>query len=504
MRSATSPMKGPMLAPADITSSSARRVSAGGAAFIHNINRTASSAGLAAKKGMGSGISQRIKALEQLSSKIGSTEEARPRTATSRKSVVRDSVASSIAEHPGQLNRQSLALTPERSREGSPELTSSSVTTRQRSGSLASRLSVFESGTPQPPRGRSDSIQVTARIVRDPNQFLPKRPGSKDPSEYNTADLKESPLTVDHVKAGLEPELEATPMPGPDTLPVVPAPKETIQERRQSRDKASSISEDEGGKMRRSSLSIVKDFIKERRSSIKNETDAVPAMTPAATSAKDKSSRPPSSHQNSGNSIVRRLSVSSRRSSVSRDRENQTPVMSPTAVTDHSSDDTDNPSLNEKKTKSPKSRTSRFMRRLSNSLGPARKTLSPNTPTTVREEDEPAVSPADSRDNSQPSVTAYMGDVNVQFPDNLLWKRRSLCLDAKGYLLLSAIQGAAVKGTEKSGMKRYHLSDFRLPYIPDVDVQELPNSICLDFVQGSGLQFACGDRQGQKYILESK
>lgn len=503
-RAPTTPVRGPMLAPnaADIGSSSARRVSAGGAAFIHDLNRTTSNAGLAAKKGMGSSITQRIKALEQLSGKNGAAEEPRPRTAnlsssfiSVRKSTVRDSVASTFADRPGSQNRVAQAPTPELSREGSPEPTSvGPAPGRQRSGSVASRMSIFESG--QAPRGRPDSIQVTARIVRDPNQSFPKRPSSKDPFEYNTADLKESPLTVDHVKATPEPESEPTlPMPDPVQLPVVEAPKETIQERRQSRDKAASAVEEDDSKMRRTSLSIVKDFIKERRSSVKDASDGT------ASPIKEKTSRPPSSHQNGGNSIVRRLSVSSRRSSVSRDRDNQTPVLSPSAVTDHSSDETDS---GDKKSKSPKSRTSRFMRRLSNSLGPTRKALSPNTPTTVREEDENASLSAAARGDSQPIVTAYMGDVNVQFPDNLLWKRRSLCLDAKGYLILSAIQGAAVNGMEKTGVKRYHLSDFRSPYVPDVDVQELPNSICLDFVDGSGLQFACEDRQGQRYILDGK
>jgi hypothetical protein len=92
-----------------------------------------------------------------------------------------------------------------------------------------------------------------------------------------------------------------------------------------------------------------------------------------------------------------------------------------------------------------------------------------------------------------------MGDVNVQFPDNLLWKRRSLSLDTHGFLILNSING-----TEKTGVKRYHLSEFRPPYIPDVDMQELPNSICLDFVEGSALQLACGGRQGQQHTLHGK
>lgn len=115
--------------------------------------------------------------------------------------------------------------------------------------------------------------------------------------------------------------------------------------------------------------------------------------------------------------------------------------------------------------------------------------------------------------NQQPTIVAYMGDVNVQFPDNLLWKRRAMCLDSQGFLILSTVQGvtatttaASVAGTEKQAgaIKRYHLSDFRQPYTPEMEVQELPNSVCLDFVDGSGLQIACEDRAGQLSVLHSK
>jgi hypothetical protein len=103
-----------------------------------------------------------------------------------------------------------------------------------------------------------------------------------------------------------------------------------------------------------------------------------------------------------------------------------------------------------------------------------------------------------------------MGDVNVQFPDNLLWKRRTICLDSQGFLILSAVQGAtavplAVQGKDRhhqaGAIKRYHMSDFKTPFTPEMEVQELPNSVILDFVDGSGLQIACEDRAGQMNVL---
>jgi len=73
-------------------------------------------------------------------------------------------------------------------------------------------------------------------------------------------------------------------------------------------------------------------------------------------------------------------------------------------------------------------------------------------------------------------------------------------LDSQGFLVLT--QAQASKGMEKAtGVKRYHLSDFRAPYIPEMEAQELPNSVVLDFVEGNGLQVACEDRGGQLRIL---
>lgn len=50
--------------------------------------------------------------------------------------------------------------------------------------------------------------------------------------------------------------------------------------------------------------------------------------------------------------------------------------------------------------------------------------------------------------------------------------------------------------------KKYHLSQFLLPYIPDVDRQEMPHSICLDIGHDDGtLQLACEDAMGQRQVL---
>ncbi|KKF94357.1 hypothetical protein CFO_g3281 [Ceratocystis platani] len=103
-----------------------------------------------------------------------------------------------------------------------------------------------------------------------------------------------------------------------------------------------------------------------------------------------------------------------------------------------------------------------------------------------------------------PEVT-FMGDVNVQFPDNLLWKRRTMGLDNLGFLILTPVTASGTRPDKLGGaaLKRFHLSDFKMPYVPDMELQELPNSVCLDFIEGSSLQIACGDRNGQVSILSA-
>ena len=105
-----------------------------------------------------------------------------------------------------------------------------------------------------------------------------------------------------------------------------------------------------------------------------------------------------------------------------------------------------------------------------------------------------------------PSVTEVapaidIGEVNVQFPDTLLWKRRFVRIDDQGYLVLTP---GNVDSSNRNLVKRYHMSEFRTPCLPDEDRQELPNSILLDFLDGNTLQCACESRQGQTFVLQSK
>lgn len=467
-RSVSQPTKPTLLSPTDIPLPSGRS-SSSGTTFLNRLSQPqGSNAPVPKKTNMGSTISQRIKALEKLSGAEG--PEPRPAAPTARlfttnKTSRPPSRSPSLVERASSFTKSS---SPSGLGEGSPETLR--LPTRDRSGSLKNRLSMFEPGV-SPPRGRTESVQVKAKIVRD-------RSGRRDST--GPLELKQSPLIVDHQRS--EPAEESTPPPPPNG---------TIIERRMSNQTRRSESHDgdDSESKRRSSLNFMREFIKDRRMSLTSPSvDSLASPTPGSPSRSP--SRPSSTHQSS--SLTRRLSISSRRSSVSRDAAPM-PAMSPSAFTETSGSGDD-----AKSEKRSTSRTGRFMRRLSSSLSPGRSKSTPTgiSPTLHEEVSSEAV--------GAPRVTAFMGDVNVQFPDNLLWKRRCMCLDSQGFLVLSTAATAGSRAGAGAGVKKYHLSEFNAPYAPEMEVQELPNSVCLDFLEGSGLQVACEDRAGQTSVLQSE
>jgi len=50
--------------------------------------------------------------------------------------------------------------------------------------------------------------------------------------------------------------------------------------------------------------------------------------------------------------------------------------------------------------------------------------------------------------------------------------------------------------------KKFRLDEFKMPYLPDLDRQELPHSVLLDFVDGTTLQIACGASATQEQVLQ--
>ncbi|KAK7516494.1 hypothetical protein IWZ03DRAFT_191003 [Phyllosticta citriasiana] len=144
------------------------------------------------------------------------------------------------------------------------------------------------------------------------------------------------------------------------------------------------------------------------------------------------------------------------------------------------------------------SRTSRLLKRMSTGFSAAsRKSLNQmvNSNPTVQEEVPEEELPT-------PKSTAVpagleIGELNVQFPDNLLWKRRHVEIDAQGNIVLSPSKANDTKGL----VKRYHLGEFLAPFAPDAERQEMPNSVLLDFHDGRTLQCACESAAGQVQVL---
>ncbi|OQO14520.1 hypothetical protein B0A48_01398 [Cryoendolithus antarcticus] len=148
------------------------------------------------------------------------------------------------------------------------------------------------------------------------------------------------------------------------------------------------------------------------------------------------------------------------------------------------------------------SRTSRFFKRMSNIGGNSkrRSIAAQSVGSSVASPTERTGSAAE-RDRSDMPPGVVVGDLNVQFPDTLLWKRRALSLSETGHLFLSAASSEHTRASLPP--KRYHLSEFKAPYTPDLDRAEMPWSIWLEFVtyDGGVLQVACEDAMGQRQVL---
>lgn len=458
---------------------SEKRTVSAGAAFLNKINQQQDKS-VAKKVNIGVGsISQRIKALEKLSTSTSppaaTGNAATPSTSffSVRKASVRDSSNASLVSVADRANSFSRNTpSPTTSREGSPDVSRF----RDRSGSVKSKADVFRSSPIQMSklnRPTTESISVTARIVREPSQPPTARSeNARNAGESKPVEFKQSPLIINHEKA-----TPSTPQPS----------KDSTYDRRTSKESSrSSVRPD--NKERRSSITVIKDFISEGRTSLSEKRRSMNIDTSFGKTPSKSPSRPPSSHSNRPMSISGRLSFSGRDSTVT----------SPTQTIGSNS------SANDEKPEKKANRTSRMMKRLSSSMSSTRKNLSHALSPTVREESEPPQearppksAPSQMSTVASPTLTV-LGEVNVQFPDSLLWKRRGLALDSQGFLVTTAIGSSK----DKQGVRRFHLGEFRQPVIPDMDMQELPYSVLLDFKEGGGLQVACEDRNGQVKVLK--
>ncbi|KAJ5121504.1 uncharacterized protein N7515_009465 [Penicillium bovifimosum] len=151
------------------------------------------------------------------------------------------------------------------------------------------------------------------------------------------------------------------------------------------------------------------------------------------------------------------------------------------------------------------SRASRLMRRMSSLTSTSRRSIIGALSSPVKEEEyAPTFTKGSGKalgsSSSQIAEPIDIGEVNVQFPETLLWKRRVMRIDEQGYVVLAP---GTTDATARNMTKRYHLTEFRTPCLPEEDMQELPNSILLDFLDGNTLQCACESRQGQASTLQT-
>ncbi|KAL9579723.1 MAG: hypothetical protein Q9212_004936, partial [Teloschistes hypoglaucus] len=325
------------------------------------------------KVGVSSGISQRIKALEQLSTRPSSpssqlsSPSAAPGSSPAFPKPRKASfpVSQAAKEIAKASTKASTAQPPMPS--PSPPLRSPDPDSSKQLADNVVRVDRIDVTT-KDGKTRPESISVTARIIRGSQNKVPRV--KDDPSRSETMDLYPNPLTAEHQSA--RPTSPLSPLKPPKPL---------------------------------YSRSI------------------------SSTSSAQKSDPLPAPRRNS---ITNRLSSTlSRRGS-----EPELP---------HSISDTSLNSLTNfdgsKEENRKESRKSRLFKRMSNISAASRRSIaSALSPVRKDIKEEPIVEHHEpSRETIKPVFSSVeIGDVNVQFPDTLLWKRRHLFIDEKGLLVLSA------------------------------------------------------------------
>ncbi|KAI4650152.1 uncharacterized protein J4E79_009419 [Alternaria viburni] len=357
------------------------------------------------KINVSSGISQRIKALADKTNRESASQVSLASSALSTRSSVAQRKSSFFATTPVEISPSGKS-TP---RLESPSFLASSASTtpdkKKQSAPVKSTVYNVQRGVEKP-----ESVQVTARIVRDERTM---KPTLAMPTESTPLDLHQSPLIIDHQKATITPRSPTRGRPEPASPP------------------------------------------------------------PSSSHSREPSNAPSrASSESTWRAFGRRMSESK---SV------------------HSHDGEDKREDKKDKKDEKKSRTSKMFKRMSSSMS-AMPWKNSNSSLALPENDMRSTSLASLR---EPPPPVHVGDLNIQFPDTLLWKRRWVEIDALGNLVLSPS-----KHNEKGIVKRFHLSDFRTPYPPDQDRQELPNSVVLDFMDGRTLQCACETYIGQAQVLQ--
>lgn len=389
------------------------------------VSRANTDAVVVAKKiNVGSGISQRIKALAEKSNRdsIASlspviTPEGVSSTVAQRKSSFFTTPPDGNSPNGKSVNRMSRASFIDVSRSTTPEPKPAVHVPRMNTPTKPQTVYTIQQASERP-----ESVQVTARIIRDAQ---PQKPTLTMPTETSPLELHRSAITIDH-QISTRPPTSSSKHSVTRTEPTSPRPPSSSQ-----------------------------------------SNDTVPNL-------------PRSSSESSWRSFGRRHSES----------KNGGPPRSTSANSYDVSSSDEKPAKKEKKD----SRTSKLFKRMSSISSITRKNSAPSIP-----EDIPSIPLPSLR---EPPSAIRLGDLNIQFPDTLLWKRRWVEIDASGNLVLS--QSKTTEQSKGGIMRRFSLMEFRAPFAPDLDQQELPNSVVLDFLDGRTLQLACETYSGQAQVLTSK
>lgn len=445
------------------------RSASAGAAYLNRIN-SQSARPLTKTVAVGSGISQRIKAFEKISVSSESPVSSRPANAAStaffsvRKADSRPSSSSrSVKDRADSFTRTTPS--PVITRETSPAPGANNTR-----GSYRMAVDTFNSTPDQSPVMGHESISITAKIVRDPQKAFQPSAGGKE--ALMALDLQKSPLVFQHQRTVKAPQA---------TSPVIVEEVETSSR---------------NSKERRSSATIKRDSTGERRMSLADRRRSITLETSA-----------------SMNSLLLPTQSSSNNASPTRDGSYHGSPSSTASPTMSSGRTTSPASNTEERSEKKLNRASRMFQRMSASFNSSRKNLSHSLSQPLQEENEPPHTLTISSHSTSPSAmmsptSIEIGDVNVQFPDTLLWKRRCVMMDPAGYLILSPALGTVGSNKDKAAAgatRKFHFEELaRMPSVPDVEMQELPNSVVLDLMDGSGLQIACEDRAGQKVLLNGR
>lgn len=173
------------------------------------------------------------------------------------------------------------------------------------------------------------------------------------------------------------------------------------------------------------------------------------------------------------------------------------------------------------------SRTSRFFKRISHIGGGKRKSISqspmPSVPEPSAVESAPSTRPATRRESSARSYTTsrnnsmvrkdsvpdipppiVIGDLNVQFPDTLLWKRRWVEIDHLGNLIFTASRPDGGRNLQRGFVSKFNLNELKQPYVPDIDRQMMPHSVLFDLDDGATLSCSGEDSMAQRQLLSCR